>query len=293
MRFLKLLTLACMVSLVLPGCKQPPNISMNTQGKSSETKSAALSLADPIDAGKALALLYGNYDAKTKAAHADGERIATILAEAAKEGKEQRYFLVTATTPDTPEEAFDCEGCAPSISMAVFVRDQTRWVLEGHAPDILKTGMNGNSPGARLIATGPSRHDVLLESVFGNRGTMESYATVIGLVAGKPLELFNITTSSNDSSSGCWNDKTEKKESMFDRPCSSHEIELAWLPGPQPDRYDIHATVNGTEIDPESEDKNLGQARRCHHLPFRRKEIHLGDQAHALAFQLIHRSSRL
>jgi hypothetical protein len=248
----KLLTLACALAFALSGCNQPQNV--KAPAKSSASQPAVTTLTGPIDAGKALAFLYGNYDAKANAARVDGDRIVPILAEAAKESEVERFFLVTSSTPNSPDEASECEWCIHSIDMAVFVRNGAHWALEGHTPALLETAPNGDSPGAKLIATGPQHHDVRIDSSTFNRGTTERSTSFVGLVTGKPTQLFRITTSFDDRETNCWVNKSEEKNGMLDHPCSVYEIDLAWRPGPRPDRYDIHATASGSSFEPGAED---------------------------------------
>lgn len=220
------------------------------------------SLDGAIDAEKALALLYGPYDAKLKAAHwrspgpdgkdADAMQVSPLLAQTVREGESERFYLATAVVPENPEEPFDCEGCAPSVGLSVFLRTGERWVLESHAPELFDAGMNGHPPSARLVATGAARYDVLFEWSFGNRGVTENFAQLAGRGERGPAKLFSLRTAS-ENGGDCGADTS------FGAPCYAYEIELAFSPVPQAQRHEIRATAKGSFVDYTDEKK---QARK-------------------------------
>jgi hypothetical protein len=228
-----------------------------------EAPSGAPSLEGAIDAKKALALLYGPYDERLQAAHwsqaakgkgkpqaagANAMLVKALLAQEEKDGDLEHFYLATAVFPESPDEPFDCEACAPSIGFSIFTHRGDRWALEAHAPEIFEAGMNGNAPGAKLVTTGPARHDLLIEWSFGNRGVMESYAVLVGAASKAPAQLFALTTAS-ENSGDCGADTS------MAAPCYGYEIKLDFRPNGQNTRYEIHASGKGSTVDYSEEER--------------------------------------
>jgi len=250
---------AIILTAMMAGCGDAPPATQAVAG----TAKAGPSVPGDIDAAKALALLFGPYDAKANAARwerrashqgkagdspAEAMLVTTLLAERVREGDTERFYLASAAIPDHSEEPFDCEGCAPSVGLSVFVRRGAQWVLETHAPEVFDAGMNGRAPGARLVETGAARHDVLFEWEFGNRGVAESYAVLVGAAATGVRELLRLRTAS-ENSGDCG------EGTAMEAPCYGWEMKLDFVPGNPGEPYEVRAQGKGSSVDFAAEER--------------------------------------
>ena len=214
-----------------------------------------------IDGPRALALMYAPLDAKLDAAvwkvtglagHADaanvleegGEALVSIaLAQRATEGDQERFYLgvVMRPKPAANGEAWDCETCAPVIGITVFVRHDSRWALESHQPFVGTRGWHGGGPAMSLAVIGPGRHGVVTQTDWFHQGRAGTHYGLWTREEGNFAERFSVQT--KESNEGNCSDHTDDGL----EPCQTDTLEIAYQPGPLPDRYDIQVRTGSPD----------------------------------------------
>lgn len=232
------------LALALGGCDSSPH---------PDAAPEQLGIAGVIDGRRAVEFLYGPFDARLDAAvwrtknlvagsvgdevltEGEDALVSIVLAKAAKEGDQERFYLGVTMVPKTGEgeDAFDCETCAPVVGATVFVKRGDRWVVEAHDPFVEKHGFNGNGPGMELVAIGPARNGILVKAAWFNRGNIGSYVSLWTQEEQKIAPRLGVQTG-EENGGNCSDDPKEELE-----PCHEYSAELRFQPGPLADRYDI------------------------------------------------------
>lgn len=214
-----------------------------------------------IDGQKALAFLYGPYDTKLEGAvwkvanlpsgspagdvltEGKDAIVGIALAQQVKEGDVDRFYLGVVITPQTEpgEDDFDCESCQPAVGATIFVKHGDRWQVEAHQPFVTKLGYNGGGPAMTLVAVGPSRHGILADTDWFNRGNSGAYVSLWTQEQGRLAERF-ATMTKEDNGGNC-------SETLADdlEPCRENVLDIKYEPGPVADHYDIHVRPNAAE----------------------------------------------
>jgi hypothetical protein len=231
-------------ALALGGCDSPPHPVAAPEEPG---------ISGPIDGKRAVEFLYGPFDAKLDAAvwtvknlapgsvgddvltEDEEALVSVVLAKAAKEGDQERFYLGVSMVPKTAEgdEAFDCEACAPIVGATVFVKRGERWVVEAHEPFIETLGQNGHGPGMELVAIGPTRNGILVKADWFNRGNTGSFARLWTQEGQKIADRLSVQLG-EENGGNC----SDEPKAQLD-PCYDHKLDLSFQPGPQVDRYDI------------------------------------------------------
>ncbi len=148
------------------------------------------------------------------------------------------YAILRKTNPKTAKVMFGCHACAPLIGMATFVRGEGGWKRESLGRDVTLYGQFGGPPDAKLVQIGQNRMGVELSMIYGGQDEFTDTVSLLVPWAGKVTRAFFATTS--DRFDGC--------ETGSSVPCYSYSRKLEFVPGENPDYFDILLILSGTEV---------------------------------------------
>lgn len=166
-------------------------------------------IASAFTQGRAMQMLFGNYDAPTKTSYwktfmlsNDGENryeLATLKAEAVffkpfRENNTDKYLLVANTEPQKDEEmGFSCHACYGLPSIAVFSNVSGNWKLDMALKHGGEIGGYGSPGVPSLVKVGPKKFAVKFSWDNGRAAQVkgEYYWRIDGQF---PREILNIYT---------------------------------------------------------------------------------------------------
>jgi serine/threonine protein kinase len=216
-----------------------------------------------FDTGKALALVYGSYDApkkyvKWKITKEDLNRLspedrstaidagmtvytaANLVAPFTEAGVQKR-FLITETVP----AHYDCHACAPLIGGAVFSQQGNDWQLDAENRFVTVMGGWGTAPKGKLAKIGPERYAIVFHPGGTGQGITEEAVSIMGEVQDTVKELLTILEYAGDNAGACGEGGGEEGMS----PCWKFSSKMDFEPGAKPDYFDIKVTTTGTKED--------------------------------------------
>ncbi len=194
-------------------------------------------------------ILFGNYDSVIKASlyrvphgavqdpnFADKDEIrarAFFVQDTTENGIHKYYLLAWAKPAGQP---FDCRGCAPLISAAVFVPGNNNWQLESVGRAAIVFGDFGKPPDAQLVQVGSRHHAFLLGSMSTQSNTTTSEALLVPWNGNVHDAMQWVGGDSNQNDCG------------GAYPCFGYQRDLKFLPAPNSEYYDIVLTLSGTDM---------------------------------------------
>ncbi len=207
----------------------------------------------PFDSTAAMRTLFGNFDPVIKAslyrvpeggvqdanfAHKDEIRVRPFFVQETTEDGVRKYYMLTWAKP--AGQPFDCKGCAPLISAAVFVPANNAWQLESVNRASSVFGDFGKPPEAQLVQIGPQHHALLLRvtSSLANTTTKEAL-----LVPWKGTVQEAMHTTAADTNQG---------DCGGAYPCYGFQRDLKFVPGSTSVYDDIILTLSGTDMSPKA-----------------------------------------
>lgn len=146
-------------------------------GKPSPNKQAAAAAGEAV----IMKMMYGNYDPRSKtsvwqkptkaALEMIGQGAGPLYSQMVGhfpflEDGSKKVMFVTASAPRN----FDCHGCAPVISVAVFSQDMGKWKLETAESALTTSGAWGKAGNFKLVQMGPEKHALVAISGFTAQG---------------------------------------------------------------------------------------------------------------------------
>jgi hypothetical protein len=218
-------------------------------------------LSGRADAGKALRLLYGNYDAGQGSARwtlsqpeierfefnpddfEKGRRdvfVKLVFWGLFKQGGQERYILITGAAPPH----YECHACAPIIGGAIFSRSGNVWKLDTDTRFITRMGSYGevNSDGL-LVSIGPDRHGVLFRPGWTGQGYTYQSVVILGETGGEIREIASIPQTDGDNVGTCG-----EKEEPANQPCFSYQARVDFVPGRNREYHDLRIRTTGTKL---------------------------------------------
>ncbi len=141
-------------------------------------------------------MMYGNYDPRTKASRWDRPTKAALemLSQSAgplysrmggsfpfQEAGEKKLLFVTWSVPRN----YDCHGCGPLISVAVFSQAAGKWKLESTEGALTTSGAWGKPGEFKLEQIGPERQALVVTSGFTAQGENSETAFFYAQEGGK------------------------------------------------------------------------------------------------------------
>lgn len=151
----------------------------------------------------------------------------------------ERTFLITQLVPQI-EGGFQCHPCAPGIGAATFTKTAEGWRLDVGTPLVTEIGSYGKAPEPEIVQVGPERYAVVLRwggVGQGYHGRQAAYflETDAGVKEALLLQTYS------DNSGAC------DAESGSDVPCWAYTSTLEFLPGENPDYFDLKVTGTGPQ----------------------------------------------
>ena len=204
-----------------------------------------------FDAGFAMRTLFGNFDPVRKISFyrvptgasqdpnfGDKDEIHAHLfftQEVTENGTRKVYVLTWAKPAGQP---FDCRGCSPLISAAVFAAGEQSWTVESVGRAALTFGDFGKPPQAKLLEIGPEHHGFLLRVTSTQANTTTREALLVPW-KGTVQEAFRTVVAD-----------TNRGDCGGAYPCYGNERELTFTPGTNSEYYDLMVTLSGTDMSP-------------------------------------------
>lgn len=156
--------------------------------------------------------------------------VAVILAEPFEQTSTQKFLLLTQT--------IFCEShiCAPYINGAVFSKLAGQWQLDFYDPEFLHAGSFGYAPPVQLVQIGPERYGVLFDGWY--------------ISSGLGVQNFYIATASNNQFEIIF---YEQLALMSYEEDWGSEVIWAFIPGENPEWFDLQITLQGTRPKPQTQ----------------------------------------
>jgi len=159
----------------------------------------------------------------------DQDQIIRIrLSTGFREAGEDKYVLLTETGP----EGTGAHAAMAQIGGAVFHIVAGVWRIEIEQRSITMMGSFGHEPAGDLMQIGPDRHGFLFEPDWMGQGNEVQYAILIGDVGQTLKPIYNHEIFLHG----------ENGDSVWE-----YSSEMDFVPGGNPDYYDIHLTTQGTQ----------------------------------------------
>lgn len=140
-------------------------------------------------------MMYGNYDPRTKASvwAKPSKAALEMMGQPApyystmvghfpfQEDGAKKVMFVTASAPRN----FDCHGCGPLISVAVFSQVAGKWKMETTESALTTSGAWGKAGEFKLETIGPEKHALVMSSGFTAQGETTEVAFFYAQESGK------------------------------------------------------------------------------------------------------------
>ena len=204
---------------------------------------------EPFDTADAMRTLFANFDPVIKAslyrvpegavqdpnyAGKDEIRSRSFFIQDTTENGVHKYYVLAWAKP--AGQPFDCKGCAPIISAAVFIPGSNGWQLESVDRAAIVFGDFGKPPEAQLVRVGSQRHAFLLR-----------YTTTVAKTTTYDALLIPWKGNVHDAIQWVAED-TNQGDCGGAYPCFGYRRELRFIPGANRDYDDILLTLSGTDM---------------------------------------------
>jgi hypothetical protein len=204
-----------------------------------------------FDTQVAMRAMFGNFDPVIKSSLAyvpegtspnanfepnDPIRVRPFFVQEVNENGVRKVYMLTWAKP--AGQPFDCKGCAPLISAAVFVQGPDGWKPESIGRTVLAFGDFGKPPEGRLVEIGPQTHAFLLRVTSAQERTTVGEALLVPWNGTIQEAMRTVVEDSNQGNCG------------GAYPCYSNQREFKFVPGSDPQHNDIVLTLTGTDMPP-------------------------------------------
>ncbi len=222
-------------TLLIPGCARHQQTKVVQPG--------------PFDPSDAMRTLFANFDPVIKAslyrvpegavkdpnfANKDEIRSRPFFVHDTTENGIHKYYMLAWAKP--AGQPFDCQGCAPIISAAVFVPGSNGWQLESVSRAAIIFGDFGKPPEAQLIQAGPQHHAFQLRYTT----TLANTTTYEALLLPWKGNIYDALQweAANGNQGDCGGAY----------PCFGYQRDLKFVSGASSDYNDIVLTLSGTDM---------------------------------------------
>jgi hypothetical protein len=216
--------------------------------------------------GQAMAMLYGNFDASKGTSTTTFKRadsvytydepmaVRSLFQAFVNEDGQKKFVILTYAVPSRDEKYY-CHACAPTIGMAVYRKEQERWVLSASKRAVTDSGSFGKPPqSVELVEIGANRHAVKIEETDeGNGETTKVLTLVVPWKNSISVALERIIADDNE---GMCDDADKGL-----LPCYSNQRKILFFPNQKSNYFDIELTLSGTDL-LASEKPRLWRARK-------------------------------
>lgn len=216
-----------------------------------------------FDLPTAMRALFGNYDPATGSSTYDvpqsnqidlasfhrGDKIAVrpFWIGITSENGTRKVVLLFYSVPleefqsaPAGQRRFDCHACVPLVGAAVFLHTGGQWAVESSRTAVSRAGGWGQPPGrVRIINIGP-RH-IGIEMIDSDSSQGQTTETVRLLIPWREKINEALSRTIADDDKGICGDH----DSL---PCYANRVRLKFVPGANPDYYDLTLTRSGTDM---------------------------------------------
>jgi len=218
---------------------------------------AAGATPDDFDPDAAIERVYGALETKGDARywaqpeHPDTPMQVSVLGVLPfRQDGAERTFLITQLVPQI-EGGFQCHPCAPGIGAATFTKTAEGWRLDVGTPLVTEIGSYGEAPKPDIVPAGPERYAVVFESGGvgqGYHGRLANYflETDAGVKEALQLQTYWDNSGACDPESGS-DVPEDEREGGSGQPCWAYTSKLEFLPGENPDYFDLKVTGTGPQ----------------------------------------------
>jgi hypothetical protein len=132
------------------------------------------------------------------------------------------------------------------IGMAVFLKTAQSWDTVSFSKTIVYFGQSGGAPNARAVQIGPQRTGIVLQTGAGNDGEYFTISAILIPWHKDVVEAFHGETG-HDNGGDCG--------PITGRPCFDNSKEVSFVPGRNPDYFDLRLTLSGTDFADDTDEK--------------------------------------
>ena len=186
-----------------------PSVAVSTNGQPQTTTADIGLIADLFDSGKALEMLYGDYDKQLGTAkwevvnppeqefeafrNIPGARVRAAFQADYQEDGERKVFLLTSAVPDSQND-YSCHACRPLIGATIFVKVDNQWKVEASEKYLMEGDGFGKVPDTQLVQIGPDKFGLRLSSSDMAQGFESGGQSIIALVKDRITVVFEHIT---------------------------------------------------------------------------------------------------
>jgi hypothetical protein len=207
--------------------------------------SPPLKIPPGFDLAAGMTALYGNYDPASRGSSIvapqgadepnEKEIVRVFFLHAFRDSDE--VMLATFAVPATGR--FKCRDCQPLIGEALFKRGASGWTVEASRPPDFAFGGWGEPPKAEIFQFGPHQFGIELEFTASAQGERATEINLLAPWAGSFASVFQTDTEDNNFG-GC--------PPKGPAPCHASSSLLKFVPGDNPDYYDLLVETFGTRL---------------------------------------------
>ena len=246
---------------------------------------APVANTDVFDTQVAMRTMFGNFDPVIKSSLSQVPpdvsatspnfeqgaeiRVRPFFVQEVNENGVRRVYVLTWAKP--AGQPFDCKGCAPLISAAVFTPGTEGWKPESIGRAVLTFGDFGKPPEPSLMKIGPQARAFLLRVTSVQERTTVAEALLVPWKGVVQEAMRTVVADSNQGNCG------------GAYPCFSNERELQLVPGADPQYNDIVLTLTGTDL-PQNPPYKLRRVSGSERLQFHDgKYVHVERQGDTIS----------
>jgi len=170
----------------------------------------------------------------------DSVEVSVLAAPNFRQDGAERAFLLVQLVPH-PDDDFKCHPCAPGIGAATFTNTAEGWRLDSQSPYVTDIGSYGAAPEPELVKVGPERYGVAFPWFYMGQGQAHAGKTYLLETDGGVNEALVLQTH-YDNSGSCG------PEDEGFHPCEEWTSTLEFVPGKDPDYFDLKVTGNETAV---------------------------------------------
>ncbi len=127
------------------------------------------------------------------------------------------------------------------IKGSLLVNNETSWQVESASDNLIEIGHYGLAPTARFVQIGPDNYGVLFDEHATQMGEFSRILFLVAAVGEQMKIVFSLEDAGKDNLAiGCGNPDIGRPE------CYSYDTQLEFVPGDNPDYFDIQAITTGT-----------------------------------------------
>jgi len=161
-------------------------------------------------------------------ATAQQEGFTVLLQKDFKQNQQNKRMVIQAKSTG------DGHVSGATLRGAVLVKQGMTWQVESATADLGELGSWGQPPEAQLIKIGPDQYGVFFKSNGTGQGVSTENTSLVTAVGTKLKEVFSLETSENNGG------VCESAD------CYDYETKLEFVPGRNPDYFDINAVTKGS-----------------------------------------------